>query len=401
MKIGVVVDNEFDHDHRVQKEIRLLQQEGHTVFVLCFDFNSAYNTYTDVTVDRVKIPRKIRDLLVLLSTNFGFYESLWQNAITKFIKKYDVDALHVHDLYMAKASKTGIKKSKHNIPLILDLHENYPAAINAYEWAIKGWRKNVVQPQKWYQKEAAYLKLADQVIVLSDSFKQDLTKRFPFLNPAHIYVHPNMPDFESYQAFEKTDYSVDFTSHLPTLFYFGVVAKRRGIMDILPWIIELLEEGHTFHTLIIGPTDKADKTTFQNFMEHPLLKNYSTYIPWADVKYLPAYLKKITVGLAPFQVNAQHDSGVANKLFQYMYGEIPILATKCKAQQQLIEDSNSGLLYDTKAEFKEAVKRLIGSEALRKELGANGKKKLLDLYQHNADRQFLNIYKQIPKNATP
>lgn len=395
MKIGVVVDNEFDHDHRVQKEIRLLQEEGHSIFVLCFDFKKTYKTYPDFSVKRIRIHRKIRDLLVLLSTTFPFYEALWQSAIAKFITDHKLDALHVHDLYLAKAAKKGLLQSKRNLTLILDLHENYPAAINSYEWAIRGWRKHVVQPQQWYKKEGEYLKYADHIIVLSDSFKKNLMQRFPVLKAQDIYVHPNMPDFSSFQAFEKNDYSVAFDVKLPTLFYFGVVAKRRGITDILPWIVELLEEGHRFHTLIIGPTDKVDKRVFQSYRDHPGLRENLTYIPWADVKYLPAYLKKITIGLAPFQVNAQHDSGVANKLFQYMYGEIPILATKCKAQQELIEASECGLLYESKEEFKKAVIQLITKQSLRQTLGKNGKQKLLELYKNKADTQFLEIYNQM------
>jgi glycosyltransferase involved in cell wall biosynthesis len=393
MNIGVVVDNEFDHDHRVQNEIRLLQDDGHTIFVLCYDFKKTYKNYPDFIVNRIRIPRKLRDLLVLLSTNFKFYEALWQHHIAKFITTHKLDTLHVHDLYLAKAARQGIQQSKPDISFTLDLHENYPAAINSYQWAIKGWRKYVVQPQKWYKKEGDYLKYADDLIVLSDSFKQDLLQRFSFLKSENIYPHPNMPDLDSFQAFEKTDYAVEFESEVPTLFYFGVVAKRRGILDILPWIVELLEEGNQFHTLIIGPTDKADKHLLKSYIDHPVLKDYLTYTPWTDVKYLPAYLKKIAIGLAPFQVNAQHDSGVANKLFQYMYGEIPIVATKCKAQQELIESAHCGLLYDTKEEFKTTVKRLVTNESLRRQLGANGKKRLLELYQEKADRQFLEIYK--------
>lgn len=392
MNIGVVVDNEFDNDHRVQKEIRLLQAEGHTIFVLCFDFKKTYKTYANIKVERVTIHRKFRDLFVLLSTNFKFYERLWQKYITKFIIENNLDALHAHDLYLAKAAHNGIKQSATNIPLTLDLHENYPAAINSYQWAIKGWRKYVVQPEKWYKKEGKYLKYATHLIVLSESFKIDLVNRFAFLKPESIYVHPNMPDFESYQAFEKNEFSVDFDSEYPSLFYFGVVAKRRGIITILPWIIELLESGNKFHTLIIGPIDKADKSQFNNYINHPVLKDYITYIPWADVKYLPTYLKKIAIGLAPFEVNAQHDSGVANKLFQYMYGEIPILATKCKAQKELIESADCGLLYETKEDFKIELKSLIESESLRQKLGKNGKEKLLELYKNNTDRAFLEIY---------
>ena len=392
MHIGVVVDNEFDNDHRVQKEIRLLLAEGHSISVLCFDFHKTYKTYSDFKVSRVTIKKKLRDLFVLLSTNFNFYESLWARNIAKFINETQVEILHVHDLYLSKAAAKGIKKSTHNIPLTLDLHENYPAAINSYQWAVKGWRKYVVQPKKWYKKEETYLKYADSLIVLSESFKQNLIHRFPDLKSVPIYVHPNMPDFESFQSYETNDLRVDYNSSLPTLFYFGVVAKRRGIIDILPWLIDMHQKGIQFNTLIIGPTDKADKSEFQNYLNHPILKDSVTYIPWSDVKYLPAYLKKITIGLAPFRVNAQHDSGVANKLFQYMYGEIPILATKCKAQQALIETSECGLLYENEEDFQTQLSRLLNDESLRRQLGTNGKRTLLELYKNQIDKQFLKIY---------
>lgn len=392
LKIGVVVDNEFDHDHRVHKQIRLLQNEGHQIFVLCFDFGKAYKEHPTINVTRIPFKKKIKDLLVLLSTNFGFYETLWSRYISKLIKEHQLDVIHAHDLYMSKASKIGIQKSGYSIPLTLDLHENYPAAINSYKWATKGWRKFVVQPKKWFSKESEYLNYATKLIVLSISFKNDLLSRFASLKAEHIFVHPNMPDLESFQSFENDKLQVDFNSNIPTLFYFGVVAKRRGIIDLLPWIEKLLLEGHKFHTLIIGPTDKADIAEFNNHISSELLKSYVTYLPWADVKFLPAYLKKIQVGLAPFEVNAQHDSGVANKLFQYMYGQIPILATPCKAQKELIEQSNCGLIYANFEEFKKQLLLLINSEEARLQLGANGKKSLFKLYAEKADLEFLNIY---------
>ncbi|MFL1011774.1 glycosyltransferase [Flavisericum labens] len=393
MNIGIIVDNEFDNDHRVQKELGLLLEEGHNIYVLCFDFNNPYKTYNNIKVTRIKIHKRLKDLLVLLSTNFRFYELLWQKNITKFINENKLDAIHVHDLYMAKAAKKGIKKSMLDVSFTLDLHENYPAAINSYLWATKGWRQYIVQPKKWYNKEEEYLKYADNIIVLSNSFKENLKERIHTLKTTPIYVHPNMPDIESFQAFEKDDFPVEFNPPTTTLFYFGVVAKRRGIIDILPWIIKLLEEGKQFHTLIIGPVDKADKAHFNSYLSHQILKKNITYIPWSDVKYLPSYLKKISIGLAPFEVNAQHDSGVANKLFQYMYGEIPILATKSKAQKDLIETAECGLLYETQNDFNKQLSKLLDNPKLRSQLGANGRKRLLELYRQNVDKQFLEIYK--------
>lgn len=392
MRIGVVLDNEFDNDHRVQKQVRLLLQNGHEVFVLCFDFGNKYKSYKNPVVSRISIKKKQKDALVILNTNFPFYETLWAKHIKKWIIQHKLEAIHAHDLYMAKPSKNAINKSGIPIPLTLDLHENYPYAINSYQWATKGIRKYIVSPKKWHKKEAKYLKLADNIVVLSKPFKKDLQAKYTFLQNTPFFVHPNMPDLESFENFEANDFKVDFSSNKPTLFYFGVVAKRRGIIDLLNWLIKILEDGLSFHTLIIGPTDKADSQEFQALLSNSILKDKITYIAWADVKYLPAYLNKIDVGLAPFEVNPQHDSGVANKLYQYMYGEIPILATACKAQKKLIEDANCGIIYNSFEEFKAAIQKLVTNITYRKELGANGKKNLLKLYSEQADKNFLDIY---------
>ena len=75
-----------------------------------------------------------------------------------------------------------------------------------------------------------------------------------------------------------------------------------------------------------------------------------------------------------------------------MYGKIPILATRCKSQQDLIEDSKCGLLYETYEDFNSQLVQLLENIELRKTLGSNGKKKLLELYKNNVNRQFLKIY---------
>jgi len=390
MRIGIVVDNTFDNDHRVQKEVRLLLNEGHEVKVLCFDFGMKYKSYNHFTVQRISINENLKNGLVILNTNFPFYNRFWAKYISQFIKTEVLDALHVHDLYLSKPGRIAIENSKINIPLTVDLHENYPAAIASYRWATKGWRKYVVTPKKWFQKEENYLNYADYIITLSNSFKQNLLKRFTSLKGNKIFVHPNMPDFESFQRFEDSIHTVNFKSEFPTLFYFGVVAKRRGIIDILPWLNTLKQEGEQFHILIIGPIDKADVIEFER--NKAQLGDSVTYVSWSDVKYLPAYLKKIDVGLAPFEVNPQHDSGVANKLFQYMYGKVPMLATACKAQKKLLETANCGLIYNDKEDFKSKLKQLLHSESLREELGKNGRKELLRLYDRKVDREFLKIY---------
>ena len=397
LRVGVVLDNEFDKDQRVLKEVALLKQSGYEVFVICFDFGKVYDIHEGISVTRISIPKKKKDALVFLSARTDFYEKMWTKELVPWLQKHQIQVLHTHDLYMSKCCKNAIDQSGLAIRFILDLHENYPAAIATYQWAVKSWRKWVAAPQIWKVKESDYLTYPDKIIVLSSYFKNQLLQKFPFLKSENIQTHPNLPNIEDFERYEQEGYTTDFTSDVPVLLYFGVVGHRRGIIQKIEALEKLLKEGLQFHLLIIGPVDKADKQDFEKALQLPFISKNVTYKPWSDVCYLPDYLRKTAVGLAPFLVNAQHDHGVANKLYQYMYGAVPILASACKAQQDLITDENCGLIYYDYEGFLLKVRELIEKPELRIQLGLNGKKALERLYHEKVDRQFLSFYKDFEK----
>lgn len=392
MRIGVILDNEFDSDHRVQKQVKQLVENKHEVFVICFDFGKEYKNYSSFTVVRIPINQTLKNILVLLNNRSFFYEYLWAKNICKLINNYELEAIHCHDLYMSKPSKIAITKSNYNPKLTLDLHENYPYAINTYKWATKGWRKFVVKPKSWFLKEYEYLNYADNIITLSDAFARNLLKKYPELHTKKFVTHPNLFDFSNFKENENCVPKTKLTTNKVTLLYFGVVAQRRGLLKILPWIESLLIKGLRFHLLIIGPVDKADNKQLKKLLSLPNLSKNHTYIKWIDIKELPYYLSKSDIALAPFEVNAQHDSGVANKIYQYMYGRKPILASACEAQKQLIQEANCGCIFHDSESFKEQLKKLVTEDVLRKQYGDNGYKKLMDLYNDKVDEQFITLY---------
>ena len=103
MKIGVIVDNELNDDKRVLREIEILKKAGHRIFVLCFGFNSRnYKPIEGINVTRIRIRKKLKDLLFFFLNSIPVYEWLWSAKIKRFIKANRIDFLHVHDLYMSK-----------------------------------------------------------------------------------------------------------------------------------------------------------------------------------------------------------------------------------------------------------------------------------------------------------
>ncbi|MCK7532427.1 MAG: hypothetical protein MZV63_16040 [Marinilabiliales bacterium] len=90
------------------------------------------------------------------------------------------------------------------------------------------------------------------------------------------------------------------------------------------------------------------------YLNSPVLRDLLIYIPWIDLSELPSYLDVSDICLAPFHKNPQHESGVANKIYDYMLGSRAIIASDCKPQRNLIEKHQCGLVYNNLTEFQDS-----------------------------------------------
>ena len=396
-KIGVIVDNELNSDKRVLREIKILRDAGYEIFVLCFGFKPGYSDpVSGVKINRIRISKKLKDILLFFQNLVPVYEWIWAKRIKEHISAYDPDIIHVHDLYMAKAGRQGIRKSGRKIPMILDLHENYPFAILAYNWTKGFLRRSLSRPGLWQKKEKKYLSYADGIIVLSKEFMETLREKYPTLSGTPFAAFPNVPDLSEKESSTGTAPNVKIEEGVSVVLYFGIVAERRGIFDVLEVFDHLVRENHPSRLLIIGPIDKKDRERFFNEINTEPLNEKVTYIPWIEASELPAYLKISDICLAPFKKNPHHDSGVANKVFDYMLGRKPVIASDCKPQKNLIEKYNCGIVYKNNEELKEAIIRISEDPKLRLEMGENGYRAIIEEYNIEAVKSgMLNLYNKL------
>jgi glycosyltransferase involved in cell wall biosynthesis len=397
LRCGIVVDNDLNNDIRVLREIEILRRQQYAIFALCFGFRRSYNNAPkQISVTRIRIQGKLKDTLFFLLNTIPVYEWLWAGRISKFIKSNKIEILHVHDLYMAKAAHRGIEKSGKNIPLILDLHENYPFTVRTYNWTKGFLRSMISKPEAWGKKEKEYLGYATRIIVLSDDFKVSLLSRYPELSDNLFTVLPNVPDLLQTSNNNNGVIELPFSQKYPVIFYYGVIAERRGVFDALEVFINLVKENHKVNFLLIGPVDKMDKDRFMSFVNMELLSGRIHYIPWINSTDLPGYLNTIDICIAPFHKNPQHESGVANKIYEYMLGSKPLVVSNCLPQQNLIEKHKCGLVFETRSELSKQLIKLINDSDLRDELGKNGLAAVQNYYNTgNVEKNLISLYKTI------
>lgn len=381
MKTGIVVDNELNNDKRVLRETGILRDAGHEIFVLCFGFKGEMMpAINGLNITRISISKRIKNILFFFLNLIPVYEWMWSGAIRRFITANNPEVLHVHDLYMSRAAYRGIRNSGKQIPLILDLHENYPYAVTTYNWTKGFFRSLLSRPESWKKKEREYLSYADRIIVLSEDFRDALLQQYPRLPKESFTILPNVPDLNQMAAGEAPVPVTGFEKGVTVVLYFGVVAERRGIFDVLDVFSTLSGTNHPSAFLVIGPVDKKDRNLFFERIASESLKGRVRYIPWIDMSELQAYLDIADICIAPFHKNPQHESGVANKIFDYMLGGLPVIASDCGPQKKLIEKCRCGMIYANKEQMKEAIITLSADPALRKEMGENGKKAILSEY---------------------
>jgi glycosyltransferase involved in cell wall biosynthesis len=352
----MLLDNDLVRDNRVMRELDVISKANNIVLhLLCYGYSGKTYDFNapNIIIHRIHLPKKILDALFIVDRLLPIWTLLWSFRIWRLLKNHNCEAVHAHDLYMIRPMyfllKFGVKPR-----IVLDLHENYPATIQTYGWAKKGWRNFVFKPNRWEELERDYLSIPSYILVLSEYFRDQLLSRYNFLNQSQFIVYPNLPQIEKYQLEQKI-----LSTKSPIIFcYLGVLAERRGLYDLMETFGLLFDERKPVRLKLAGPIDGPDKPAFQAF-----LNNFSEnvdYDAWVDKKDMLSYLQSAHVLLSPLLVNDQHNSGIANKIFQYVLANRPLLVSNCIPQAKFVEHYKIGMVYqgDSKRSFFDAVTQM-------------------------------------------
>jgi glycosyltransferase involved in cell wall biosynthesis len=223
-----------------------------------------------------------------------------------------------------------------------------------------------------------------------------LSKKYNIVRREQIFVMPNYPDLDEIEREIGYQPQALVSKKDFLFFYFGVIGERRGVFTLIEAVSELNDEGVACQLLIIGPVDKADKKRFSDYVNSEYMRDRIIYIPWTDVAHLPYYLDISDAGVAPFVVNEQHDSGIANKLFQYMYGGLPVIVSSCAAQKEMVEKFRCGYVYDSYSELKFLMRKLIEERETGIEMGNRGREAVINNLNMNVGSlQVKSLYRNI------
>ncbi|MBX2845156.1 MAG: glycosyltransferase family 4 protein [Saprospiraceae bacterium] len=339
----MILDKSFPPDPRVGNEAAALIQQGHEIFLYCFDYgDQAPKTeiIDGIQVHRVALPKYMYSISALAYT-FPFYHWYLKKSLRRFIQAYDIEALHIHDMQIARAV-FWVNKS-FQLPVVLDLHENRPEIMKYYYHVNTALGKLLISPKKWKVFESKYIQAADHVITVTDEANAYYEDSLNLPGDKFVAL-PNTV----HKAF-YTDYAVDSsilerTKDKFTLLYLGDTGLRRGLLTVIEAMDYLIPTIPNIQLVIVG--NSKEDAILKQAVGDAGLEDYVEFTGWQDFDRFPSYILGAAIGICPIHRNIHHDTTFANKVFQYMAFGKPIVVSDCTSQQQLVEQFDCGLVFE-------------------------------------------------------
>lgn len=382
MKILMLLESNFPPDTRVENEINALLESGHEVHMACVKTkrDSREKKFGKTIIHRMGLNELARKSSVA-ALSFPLYFKVWRKFVQQLMDSHHFDAVHVHDLQLARIGYE--MKKRYGVEFVLDLHENWPALLKISEHTKSFLGSLLFSEKQWKNYERKYVRLADKVIVVVEEAKERIQSLG--VAPDKIYVVSNT------QNLEEFNFEIPAKEHDKVVFtYAGGITFHRGLQYVLKAAAQL--DALDFEIRIVGAGRFLDK--LQELAKALNIEGKVHFLGWQNRDALLKIVFESDVALIPHIKSAHTDSTIPHKLFQYLYAEKPILASNCCPIERILRETGGGWTYsfDDVNELAMIMRQIIQKEYQLKDF-ANGKEAVLTKYNWNVDKaNLLEVY---------
>jgi glycosyltransferase involved in cell wall biosynthesis len=402
----------FPPDIRVRKEIGALRRAGYRVTVVARGpaDRPARETVAGASVRRLDRETRLGRAAWLASAGINLPTAIhprWLVAVWRLHRHDPVDALHVHDLPLGGTAL--LARRLFGIPVVLDLHENYPEAVTqwrrttgGFRSSPLGWLKRRLFPRsRWQRLERRWVRRADHVLTVVPEAR-DHYLRDCGADPSRVTVVSNTVELSRFTSGEvvgtdsrATDGSASFT-----VSYVGGFGAHRGL-DTAIRAVAGSEAG--VELLLVGGGGGTTESELRALIAELGVGDRVTITGWVAFDDVPGYISDSDLCLVPHDSTPHTETTVPHKLFQYMATAKPVLVTDVAPLARIVRETDAGVVVpagDHDA-IAEAIRELRGDGGRRAELGRNGRAAVESEYNWDRDAaRLVEVYDEVCDRAS-
>ena len=389
--ILMITQAPFPPDIRLEKEIKSLSEAGYKVLAVCNQYNKELNpSFEYCEIRRVKAFYKSIKLNRII--NFPiFFNPRYIYEVFKAINYFHPSFIHAHDLPMVPIAL--LFKMLFRLPVIFDMHENYPEALRAFKksGAINFIFKNY-RAAKFLEKIC--LKRVDTIItVVQENMNRLIAEG---VDKKKIFVVSNSVDLDTFGKDPVIKEIEENYKEKIVLLYTGYVTPERGLDTVVEGMSFLKDIFKNIILVIIG--NGIEVNNLKKITDDLLISNFVEFLDWPGHNKLSTFYKVADICISPQPQCEFWDTTIPHKLFEYMSQSTPVLAANSKVIERVITETNSGMIYKSgdPKDFANKVQKMLFSDI---PFGENGLKAVREKYNWKKDAQVLNkLYQNFELN---
>jgi len=375
---------------RAEKICRSLMGAGHAVTLLCRNdrLQPRREDLGGLQVMRIH-PLRIgpRALNALWNSPVPF-SPVWAAHITHAVAEARPDVVLVREIPLAVPS--ALAAHSFGAPVVLDMAENYPAAIAEWgRWERGGWgrrlRRNVAAARLLERLSVA---VADHVLVVAQEQADRLTGMG--LPAGRVSLVGNTPELDRLQeapAALLDDLQRRFRGRT-VLLYVGELHLHRGLDTAICAIRHLRDALPDPLLLLLGTG--LHQETLRRIAASEARAGAVHFEGWVEPSSVAAYVAACQVALVPHRVSEHTNTTLPNKLFDFMAQGRPVVVSDAAPMARIVAAEACGTVFRSgdAASLAEAVRRAADPEQAGG-MGARGREAVLREYHWGCDFQRL------------
>lgn len=378
----MLLDHVFPPDTRVENEIKSLAEAGHEVHIACFhkEGKLLLEKTQHCTIHRFPISKYVFKSSVGV-LKFPFYFNYWRKIVEGLYKNEKFEAIHVHDLPLAKIGYEA--KCKYGSHFTLDLHENWPVLLQLSTHTNTFLGKLLSSNSQWIRYEKRMCELADKVVVVVDEAKTRICNLG--IQPEKVVVVSNTLNLDQFDPIERKEFKTDKFRML----YVGGINYHRGIQVVIQAIALLKKRGVEVLFDLVG--DGSYLSEIKKLIDELKVQDNVTVHGFKHFTQIVDLYESANVALIPHVKSGHTDNTIPHKIFQYMYAQIPMIVSNCDPLVRIVSETKSGISYrfDHPEELAGIIAVLHGHPEKLNDYIQQGRQAVIDKYNWKVDGEKL------------
>lgn len=292
----------------------------------------------------------------------------------------DADLYHFHD---PELIPLGLLLKAQGKQVIRDVHEDVPEDIETKYWIHPTLRQVIAQVARLI--EWSTTGLFDATVVATPS----IAERF---NTDRTVLIQNFPLTDELVADESTR---SFSERPNTIAYVGDLTKIRGAEQMVRAMSYVSD---------LDPSLKIAGSFSPPGLQSKVMRLpggvHTDYLGWLSRAEMAQLFREAMAGLVVFQPAPNHIKSQPNKLFEYMSGGLPVIASDFPLWRDIVGETECGLLVDPSrpTEIADAIRWIFEHPEEAEAMGRRGQKAIREKFNWGNEFDTLhNLYERLLK----